>query len=245
MDVKSAFLNGDLQEEVYGCQPAGFVVQGAEHKVLKLKKALYGLKQAPRAWNAKLDSTLLKLGFQKNEAEYGVYTRGTGEARLIVGVYVDDLIITGCTGINKFKAEMKKMFSMSDLGLLSYYLGLEVQQLEEGIKIGQAAYAAKLVERSGMSDCNPCAFPMEPRLKLSKDGESPLVDATEYKSLIGGLHYLMNTRPDITFAVNYVSRFQEKPKEVHRTGVKHLLRYVAGTLDYGVFYRRGRKEFTS
>ena len=215
MDVKSTFLNGELQEEVYVAQPAGFVVEGAEHKVLKLKKALYGLRQAPRAWNAKLDNTLLALGFQKSEAEHGVYIRGLGEARLIVGVYVDDLIITGRSGINKFKAEMKKMFSMSDLGLLSYYLGLEVQQTEVGIRIGQAAYAAKLVERSGLSDCNVCAVPMESRLKLSKESESPLVDAMEYRSLVGGLRYLMNTRPDITYAVNYVSRFLEKPKDDH------------------------------
>ena len=242
MDVKSTFLNGELQEEVYVAQPAGFVIEGAEHKVLKLKKALYGLRQVPRAWNAKLDNTLLALGFQKSEAEHGVYIRGLGEARLIVGVYVDDLIITGRSGINKFKAEMKKMFSMSDLGLLSYYLGLEVQQTEVGIRIGQAAYAAKLVERSGLSDCNVCAVPMESRLKLSKESESPLVDAMEYRSLVGGLRYLMNTRPDITYAVNYVSRFLEKPKEDHRAAVKHLLRYVAGTLDLGVFYRRGRSD---
>ena len=183
--------------------------------MLKLKKALYGLRQAPRTWNAKLDSTLLSLGLQKSEAEHGVYIRGSGEARLIVGVYVDDLIITGRSGINKFKAEMKKMFSMSDLGLLSYYLGLEVQQTEVGIRIGQAAYAAKLVERSGLSDCNVCAVPMESRLKLSKESESPLVDAMEYRSLVGGLRYLMNTRPDITYAVNYVSRFLEKPKDDH------------------------------
>jgi hypothetical protein len=107
MDVKSAFLNGDLQEEVYVAQPAGFVVEGAEHMVLKLKKALYGLRQAPSAWNVKLDSCLLSLGFQKSKVEHGVYTRGTGEARLVVGVYVDDLIITGHSGIDKFKAEMK------------------------------------------------------------------------------------------------------------------------------------------
>jgi hypothetical protein len=187
MDVKSAFLNGDLQEEVYVAQPAGFVVEGAEHKVLKLKKALYGLRQAPSAWNVKLDSCLLSLGFQKSKVEHGVYTRGTGEARLVVGVYVDDLIITGHSGIDKFKAEMKKEFKMSDLGLLSYYLGLEVQQTEEGISVGQAAYEAKLVERSGLSNCNACAVPLEPRLKLSKESESPLVDATEYRSLVGGL----------------------------------------------------------
>jgi hypothetical protein len=223
MDVKSAFLNGDLQEEVYVAQPEGYVVQGAEHKVLKLKKALYGLRQAPRAWNAKLDSTLLALGFQKREAEHSVYIRSTGEEKLIVGVYVDDLIITGHSRISMFKVEMKEMFNMSDLGLLSYYLGLEVQQTEEGIKIGQASYAAKLVERSGLSECHVCAVPMESRMKLSKESDSPLVSATEYRSLVGGLCYLMNTRLDITFAVNYVSRFLDKPREDHRLVVKHLL----------------------
>jgi hypothetical protein len=116
MDAKSAFLNGELQEEVYVVQPVGFVVKGAEHKVLKLKKALYGLRQAPRAWNVKLDSCLLSLCYQKSKAEHGVYVRGTGEAKLVVGVYVDDLIITGHSGINKFKTEMKKEFRMSDLG---------------------------------------------------------------------------------------------------------------------------------
>jgi hypothetical protein len=170
-----------------------------------------------------------------------VYVRGTGETRLIVGVYVDDLIITGRTGISKFKAEMMKMFKMSDLGLLSYYLGLEVKQTEEGIRIGQAAYAAKLVEWSGLADCNTCAVNMEPRLKLSKSSENPLVDATEYRSLVGGLRYLMNTRPDITFSINYVSRIMEKPREDHRAAVKHLLRYIAGTLDHGVFYSKGKK----
>ncbi|RLN39601.1 hypothetical protein C2845_PM01G10330 [Panicum miliaceum] len=185
MDVKSAFLNGDLAEEVYVAQPAGFVAGGAEHKVLKLRKALYGLRQAPRAWNAKLDNILLSLGFQKSTAEHGVYVRGKGQARLIVGVYVNDLIITGRHGIDKFKGEMMKLFKMSDLGLLSYYLGLEVRQTEVGISIRQAAYAAKLLERSGMADCNACAVPMEPRLKLSMTSESPLVDATEYRSIVG------------------------------------------------------------
>lgn len=219
MDVKSAFLNRELLEEVYGAQPAGFEKKGSEHKVLKLKKALYGLRQAPRAWNAKLDSSLLSLGFQKSTAEHGVYVRGKGAARLIVGVYVDDLIITGCSGIGKFKAEMLKLFKMSDLGLLSYYLGLEVNQSAEGISIVQSSYAAKLLERSGMAGCNPCATPMETRLKLSKASESPLVDATEYRSIVGGLRYLVNTRPNLAFAVGYVSRFLEEPREDHRAAV--------------------------
>jgi hypothetical protein len=102
-------------------------------------------------------------------------------------VYVDDLIITGHHGINKFKAEMKKMFKMSDLGLLSYYLGIEVKQTEEGITVGQSAYATMLVDKSGTRDCNPCASPLETRLKLSKKSDSPLVNTTEYRSMVESL----------------------------------------------------------
>lgn len=128
LDVKSAFLNGNLDEEVYVTQPPGFVRDGHEHKVLRLHKALYGLRQAPRAWYAKLDDTLLSLGFQKNKSEHAVYTRGSGNERLLLGVYVDDLIVTGghTRAIDHFKDEMKAQFQMSDLGRLSYYLGIEV-----------------------------------------------------------------------------------------------------------------------
>ena len=116
MDVKSAFLNGDLREEVYVQQPPGFIVKGSSDKVLKLKKALYGLRQAPRAWNAKLDSELLRLGFVKNPLEHAVYRRSNQDGFLLVGVYVDDLIITGSSkaSIEQFKKEMMGRFSMSD-----------------------------------------------------------------------------------------------------------------------------------
>jgi hypothetical protein len=129
MDVKSAFLNDDLQEEVYVEEPSGFIVAGKEHKVLKLKKALYGLHQVPRAWNAKLDDTLLSLGFRRTPLKHVIYVRRNDNAQLVVGVYVDDLIITGsdCDNIRSFKEEMTAAFKMSDLGLLHYYLGIEVK----------------------------------------------------------------------------------------------------------------------
>jgi hypothetical protein len=173
MDVKSAFLNGDLKEEVYVAQPPGFVISGSENKVLRLRKALYGLRQAPRAWNAKLDDTLVTLGFQRSGAEYGIYTRSRADRRLIIGVYVDDLIITGASedDIVTFKQEMKLKFQMSDLGLLSYYLGIEVN-----------------------------------------------------------------------FSVGYLSRFMEDPRDDHLTGVKRVLRYVAGTRGYGLHYTRQEEE---
>jgi hypothetical protein len=133
MDVKSAFLNGDLLEDVFIEQPPGFVLKGHEHKVL------YGLHQAPRAWYSKLDASLLKLGFTRSTSEHAVYLCGQSDRCLVVEVYVDDLVITGSShsDIDKFKEEMKSTFQMSDLGLLKYYLGLEVVQTEDGITLCQ------------------------------------------------------------------------------------------------------------
>jgi len=244
MDVKLAFLNGELQEEVYVLQPQGFVVEGQEHKVLWLTKALYGLRQAPRAWNAKLDQTLRVLGLTNSDSEHAVYTRGHGSSRLLVGVYVDDLVITGsdATEIGNFKLEMQAQFKMSDLGLLSFYLGIEVTQRRDGISLSQAAYARKVLDKAGMGDCNPCHTPMEPRLKLSKISDAPPVDATEYRGIVGSLRYLVHTRPDIAFAVGYVSRFMEAPTTEHLAAVKRILRYVAGTIDYGCCYKRAGAE---
>lgn len=245
MDVKSAFLNGELGEEVYVQQPAGFVVTGKEHKVLKLRKALYGLHQAPRAWNEKLDRTMKSLGFRKSISEPAIYLRRNIKSQLVVGVYVDDLIITGtnCEDIKLFKEEMAAVFKMTDLGLLKYYLGIEVRQNKEGISLSQGAYAEKILEKNGMRECNPCQTPMETRLKLSKLSTEPLVDVTVYRSIVGSLRYLVNTRPDLVFAVGYVSRFLEEPHKDHMMAVKHILRYVKGTKNWGLWFgRKGRKE---
>jgi hypothetical protein len=243
MDVKSAFLNGELREEVYVQQPPGFVAAGHEGKVLKLKKALYGLRQAPRAWNVKLDGSLQVMGFTRCTSEHGMYTRGVGEARVVVGVYVDDLIITGANSavVEAFKEEMRQAFRMSDLGLLSFYLGIEVKQGSKSITLGQAAYARKLLGKAGMENCNSCSTPMEVRLQLSNKSTSEEVDATMYRSLVGSLRYLVHTRPDISYAVGYVSRFMEKPRQEHLAAVKHLLRYIAGTIEYGLVYPKFTK----
>nr|CAH67708.1 H0512B01.3 [Oryza sativa] len=244
MDVKSAFLNGDLAEEVYVKQPPGFVVAGEEDKVLRLRKALYGLQQAPRAWNAKLDRTLKELGFDQSKHEHTIYRRNNGGFALLVGVYVDDLVITGPSTreIEQFKEEMKAKFQMSDLGLLSFYLGIEVKQGDDGISLNQGRYAQRIVESAGLKDCNPCATPMEERLKLSRDSTAPPVDATEYRWLVGSLRYLVHTRPDLAFAVGFVSRFMERPTEEHMVAVKRILRYVDGTMEYGLHYKREKEE---
>nr|GEU68731.1 putative reverse transcriptase domain-containing protein [Tanacetum cinerariifolium] len=202
LDVKYAFLNGDLEEEVYVSQPEGYQKEGESNKVYKLSKALYGLKQAPRAWNACLDRYMKSLGFLRCAHEYSVYTKKEKGDILIVGVYVNDLLVTGSChkSVQNFKRDMNTKFEMSDLGLLTYYLGIE----EEG----------------------------------------ELVNPTEYRSIVGGLRYLTHTRPDISFAVAIVSRFMEKPTIKHLQAVKRILRYVKGTLGYGLKYSKGGKDIT-
>jgi hypothetical protein len=186
------------------------------------------------------------LGFTRCPSEHAIYCRGEGAERLVVGVYVDDLVIT-CTSsssIQTFKAEMTKVFKMSDLGLLSYYLGIEVKQDELGITLSQERYANKILDLSGFADCNSCEVPMQAKLKLSKKDDSPCVDATEYKSLVGKLRYLVNTRPDLAFSVGYVSRFMEEPHMEHFAAVKQILRYIAGTRSWGLFYPRKNEKKT-
>jgi hypothetical protein len=200
-------------------------------KVLHLYKALYGSRQAPRAWNTKLDQAFIKLGFSRCVTEHGMYIRGDAGERLIVRVYVDDLIITRADTdmVGKFKEEMQSMFKMSHLGLLSYYLGIEVHPPKQGITASQGADAEKILEKARLTDCNPSRTLVEARLHLSKEGATPRVDDTSYRSLIGSLRYLVNTHPDLAYPVGYASRFMEKPREEHMNVVKCILRYVAGT----------------
>jgi hypothetical protein len=167
-----------------------------------------------------------------------------GVGRLIIGVYVDDLIITrGDTGaMSRFKAEMMSTFRMSNLGLLSYYLGLEVTQGASWIMLCQAAYAAKILEKAGLAGCNASAMPMEPKLKLLKDGMTPSVDAIKYRSLIGSLRYLCNSRPDLAYSVGYLSQFMEAPRQEHLAAVKCVLRYVAGTMHWGLHYHPAKRN---
>ena len=166
----------------------------------------------------------------KSKLEHAVYKRSNKKSLLLVRVYVSD--------IKNFKQEMKKKFSMSDLGLLSYYLGIEVKQGEHGITLCQSGYTTKILESVGMTNCNPCATPMEARLKLSKKNEGEVVDPTAYRSIIGSLRYLVNTRPDIAFAVCVVSRYMEAPGKEHWAAVKHILRYLKGTVRFGCKYAR-------
>lgn len=168
-------------------QPEGFVKAGKERIVYKLFKALYGLRQAPRAWYAKLSQYLEALGFVKCPYEHAVYTKCEEAESLVVGVYVDDLIITGTstTMIRHFKTQMSDRFEISDLGKLSYYLGIEVKHMVGPTELKQTAYA-KLLDKAGHSDCNAVKYPMEPATQFSKDEQGKKVNPTVYKSYVGG-----------------------------------------------------------
>ena len=238
MDVKSAFLNGDLDEEVYIEQPQGYIVKGEEDKVLKLKKALYGLKQAPRAWNTRIDKYFKGKNFIKCPYEHALYIKNQNNDILIACLYVDDLIFTGNNPsmFEDFKKEMTKEFEMTDIGLMSYYLGIEVKQEENGILITQEGYAKEVLKKFKMDDCNPVSTPMECGAKLSKHEDGESVDPTLFKSLVGSLRYLTCTRPDILYAVGVVSRYMELPTTTHMKAAKRILRYIKGTINFGLYY---------
>ena len=146
--------------------------------------------------------------------------------------------------MKRFKLEMNAKSEMSDLGLLTYYLGIEVSQHESGITLKQEAYARTILAKTRMLECNPTKSPMEHKVKLKKNEDGELVNPTEYRSIVGGLRYLTHTRPDISFAVGVVSRFMERPTMKHLQAVKGILRYVKGTLNYGIVYTKGESKIT-
>jgi hypothetical protein len=237
MDVKTTFLNGAIEEEVYIEQPQGFEVHSSDTHVCRLKKALYGLKQAPRAWYARMDSYLTRLGFSKSHADPNLYYKVVNNAPVILLLYVDDLFITGEESlIIQCKKELAIEFDMKDLGLMHYYLGLEVWQKHGEVFLGQGKYAIKILQKFGMMDCKSMDTPMNTFIRKVKDPNSDPVDPSLYRQLIGSLMYMVNTRPDICFVVNTLSQFQVEPRHEHWIAAKHVLRYIRGTINYGLRY---------
>ncbi|KAH9782617.1 hypothetical protein KPL71_008982 [Citrus sinensis] len=238
MDVKSAFLNGFLEEEVYIKQPLGYVVKIHEDKVLRLKKALYGLKQAPKAWNNRIDKYFQEKGFTKCPYEHDLYVKEKDEDIFIVCLYVDDLIFTGSNPslFEEFKRVMIKEFEMTNIGLMTYYLGIEVKQKEECIFISQESYAKEILKKFKMNNCKPISTPVECGVKLSKHDEGENIYPTFFKSLVGSLRYLTCTRPDILYAIGLVSRYMENPKTTHFKAATRILRYIKGTTNFGLLY---------
>nr|KYP56954.1 Retrovirus-related Pol polyprotein from transposon TNT 1-94 [Cajanus cajan] len=243
LDVKSAFLHGELQEEVYVQQPKGFIKKGKEDHIYRLKKALYGLKQAPRAWYSKIEAYFAKERFERCSNEHTLFTKRIHDNILIVRLYVDDLIFTGNSKdmCDEFKNSMKAEFDMTDLGHMRHFLGIEVIQSNTGIFICQRQYAHDVLARFNMTESNSVRNPIVPGTILSKDIEGSAVDATKFKQVVGSLMYLTVTRPDLMFRVSLISRYMANPKESHWAAAKRLLRYLKGTLEYGIFYQEKTK----
>lgn len=223
LDVKSAFLNGILEEEVYVQQPEGFIKEGEESKVYHFKKALYGLKQAPRAWNARIDSYLHQNSLTKCPYEHAVFTKKNHHGEfLIICLYVDDLLYTGNSSemFKELKQLMFKEFEMIDDRLMSYFLGIEVKQRHDGIFISQKNYIREILEKFKMDSYTSVNTPVATGIKLSKEGDGRVIEPTPYKSLVGSLRYLIITRPDIVYGVGLVSRYMEIQMETHWLATK-------------------------
>ena len=169
-----------------------------------------------------------------------MYTRNNETETLIVGVYIDDLIVTSTTveGIKEFKQQMMKEFEMTDLELLKYYLDIEVDQRKDCITRKQSAYSKKLLQQFKIAECNPIKYSIEAKLQLGKDAEGNLVNSTKYRLVIGSLRYLTHTRLNLSYVAGIMSRYMEKPTMMHNQAVKQILRYVKTSTSYGLKYQR-------
>lgn len=239
MDVKTAFLNGELEEDVYMDQPPGFVQEGAAHLVCKLKKSLYGLKQSPRAWYEEFHAFFTREGFSRSAADHSLYIKQTMDYFMAVVIYVDDviLLVSGMAMMRKLKGSLEEEYDMSDLGELHFFLGVHIERRRAArtISMHQRSYIEGVLQRFGMADCKPIGTPLDPKAPLVKLGEEEeaqgMIDAP-YKESVGCLMYAMvATRADLAFAVSVVSQFMSKPGSMHWAAVKRIMRYLKGTLD--------------
>ncbi|GJT41011.1 putative ribonuclease H-like domain-containing protein [Tanacetum coccineum] len=228
MDVKSAFLYGTIKEEVYVCQPPGFEDPQFPDKVYKVEKALYGLHQAPRAWYETLSTYLLENRFRRGTIDKTLFIKKDKGDILLVQVYVDDIIF-GSTKKSlcvEFEQMMHKRFQMSSIGELTFFLGLQVKQKDDGIFISQDKYVADILKKFDFATIKTASTLIETNKALLKDEEAEDVDVHLYRSMIGSLMYLTASRPDIMFVVCACARFQVTPKVSHLHAVKRIFRYL-------------------
>lgn len=241
MDVKTAYLHVPMDCEVYMEQPEGFEIKSktGEHLVCKLNKSLYGLKQSGRNWNMLLHDHLTENGFVQNDADHCVYSRESENEKVILLVWVDDLIIAASnnTLLSDVKEMLKRRFKMKDMGPLKHYLGIDFIQSEGEIKMTQKRHIEKMLAKFGMSECKPRSTPCEQKFNFASEGE--VIDSTGYREIVGSLIYIMTcTRPDLSWVVSKLSQHLAEPKRQHWATAKHLLRYLKGTIDQELHYRK-------
>jgi hypothetical protein len=247
LDVKTAYLNGTIDEEIYMRQPPGYEVQGEEGLVCRLRKGLYGLKQSGRAWNQEIKQKLISFDFKQSKADDCVFVKTLGESIVIIVLYVDDMLIAAnnLQALRKTKEDIHHAYDVNDLGEASEFLGMRIvrDRRNKSIFITQPGYTSDVLSRFNMSNAKPVATPLNPAVKLSADmgggKQGELLDTAKYpyRALIGSVMYLMIcTRPDIAAAVGTLSRFMESPRLGHWQAGIHLLRYIHGTQHFGIRY---------
>jgi hypothetical protein len=241
MDVKTTFLNGELDEEIYMEQRAGFVTNGQEGMVCKLLKSLYGLKQAPKQWHEKFDRTLTYFGFVVNEANKCVYYRYGGSEGVILCLHVDDILILGMSldVIKETKDFLSNNFEMKDLGEADVILNIKLlREGDGGVTLMQSHYVEKVLSRFGYSECEPAPTPYDPS-KLLKKNRRISRNQLRYSQIIGSLMYLASaTRPGISFAVSKLIRFVSNLRDDHWRALVRILRYLKGTMSLVIDYTR-------
>jgi hypothetical protein len=239
MDVKSAFLNGPLQEEVYVEQPPGFQDPNFPNHVYKLHKALYGLKQAPRAWYECLNDFPLKNGFEIGKADSTLFIQINRKDIFVCQIYVDDIIFgsTNDQFCEEFSRIMTKRFEMSMMSELKFFLGFQNKQMKERTFLCQKKYVKDMLKRFDMADSKPIRPPLNGHLDLNEEGKS--VDQKVFRSMIGSLLYLCASRHDIILNLCMRARFQANPKECHLMAVKRIFRYLVHTPNLSLWYPKG------
>lgn len=251
VDVKTAFLNGDLEETIYMRQPKGYVVKGKEDHVWKLNKTLYGLKQAGRVWYHKLRDSLLDIGFKTCTVDPCVFIRYTPNSGSlsIIFAHVDDLglICNSIAEVNRIKGELSRFFQISDLGEIYHLLGIKIirNRQKRTLSLSHAHYISSILEKYDYENLNPVSTPLEPGLKLTKTSttDSNSANSYPYQAVVGSLmHAAVMTRPDISHAVMRVAQFMSDPDLTHWSAVKRILRYLKGTQNFCLTYGRSDND---
>ena len=237
LDINNAFLHGDLNEEVYMKPPPGLKLPHPD-MVCRLRKSIYGLKQASRQWHSKLTSALLANGFTQSQADHSMFIKQTDRGFITLLVYVDDVLLASdnMEMINSTKEYLHDSFKIKDLGPTKYFLGLELARSSSGIILSQRKYTLDLLKEAGFLHSKPLSTPMAPNTRLTIDGE-PFTDIHAYRCLIRKLLYLTTTRPDISFVVQQLSQFLDKPTTEHMKATHRILRYLKNSLSQGIFFR--------
>ena len=244
MDVKTAYLHAPIDQEIYIDQPQGFeeVAENGSKLVYRLKKSLYDLKQSGRNWNKVLHEHLERCSFIRNPADHCVYKKQVGDKIIIVVVWVDDLVIASDSMklMEEFKTSMKSQFRMKDLGAITSFLGIDFKQSQGEIKINQSRFILKILQRFGMTDCKPRSTPCEQRFESTGVQMS---EGRQYREIVGSLIYIMTcTRPDLSWIVSKLSQTLSNPKEGDLVAAKHVLRYLKGSINYGICFTKPNAE---